>query len=163
MKKIKFLLYLCLVTGMFIACSDDDSSTDEQQEEETELTQAELILGTWQVTGETDIDGSDVELTECDLLDTAVFTEESLVANSYENLSNEDEPVSCSEEPIVTTSTWSIPSENFLQVERSGNTFEATILELTETTFTIEYVASEELNADGTVTEETATITYTKA
>ncbi len=60
--KNKFLILSLLVSSFFIACSSDDDGGNNN----------DPIVGSWKYTGLIE-DGEEIEISECDMLDTMVF------------------------------------------------------------------------------------------
>ncbi|TGV01571.1 lipocalin-like domain-containing protein [Flavivirga rizhaonensis] len=66
MKTLKLTLLTIITACLTFSCSSDDDSPTKSN--------AELIIGTWKWTEETE-DGTNEVLDECDLLDTLTFTD----------------------------------------------------------------------------------------
>lgn len=78
MKYLKLPLILLLFTCVVFSCKKDDDGDDAPVEKTT----AELIVGTWRWTS-SQLDGEDVPLTECDLMDTLTIEASTLSTTSF--------------------------------------------------------------------------------
>lgn len=128
MKKIKIILLAIIASTLTFSCSNDDNDSSSSAS----------IIGTWQWTSSNE-DGSNVILTECDLLDTIIFTDTQFTFVSH-NSDNDSAP--CTTESL--TGTYSITGNIISTLYDEDGEVESQTAEITTLNSTTLVIKSED-------------------
>ncbi|WP_033956921.1 lipocalin family protein [Psychroserpens jangbogonensis] len=147
MKQVKKItrIFLVLTLGLIFSCDSDDDNTD------TSLTNAELIIGSWTWTAQSENALDSGPLSECELLETFIYD-----GMQVEQIDYSGSPCT---QAFTSTENYSIDGNilTFSDINDATDFYSEEIIELNATTLKLRY--EETFNSETSIYIDT----YTKA